>query len=133
MLTKIAAKNNIRKFSAIITVFNEVIDLAQCAIDSGDYKKVWKAVHEDALIAAAKNIKNLPELRELAVEMLCDLSAGMIATISEAYALEVGLNDLDAPEANARRVKNLSSTTDEIEEIIRAAEAARSDKKETVD
>lgn len=122
-------QSNIEKFSAIISVFNAAIGAARTAINSGDYKKVWKAIHEGALMAAANSVRSLPELRALAIEMLRELSSDMLVAIGEAQGLDEDLDDLDAHEANARSVKNLPPTMDEIEEVIRAAEAAIPDRK----
>lgn len=120
---------NIEKFSAIINVFNAAIGAARTAINSGNYKKVWKAIHEGALLAVAKSVRNLPEMRELAIELLRELSADMIEAVSVSQGLDEDLDDLDAHEANVRSVKNLPPTMDEIEEVIRAAEAAIPDRK----
>ncbi len=122
-------KANIEKFSAIISVFNAAIGAARTAINSGDYKRVWKAVPERLLMVAANSVRTLPELRMLAIEMLRDLSADMVVALEESAALDEDLDDLDAHEANVRSVKALSPTMDEIEEVIRAAEAAIPDKK----
>lgn len=115
---------NIEKFSAIINVFNAAIGAARTAINSGNYKRVWKAIHEGALLAAAKSVRNLPEMRELAIELLRELSTDMIEAVSISQGLDEDLDDLDAHEANVRSVKDLPPTMDEIEEVIRAAEAA---------
>lgn len=119
---------NINKFSAIISVFNAAIGAARSAINSGDYKKVWKAIHEGALMAAANSVRSLPELRKLAIEMLRELSADMIIAESEAHGLDEDLDDMEAHEANVRTVKGLPPTMDEIEDVIRAAEAAIPDR-----
>lgn len=120
---------NIEKFSAIISVFNAAIGAARTAINSGDYKKVWKAIHEGALMAAANSVRSLPELRELAIDMLRELSSDMLVAVSEANELDEDLDDLDAHEENVRRVRNLPPSMDEIEEVIKAAEAAIPDKR----
>lgn len=121
-------QTNIEKFSAIINVFNAAIGAARSAINSGDYKKVWKAIHEGALMSVAKNVKNLPELRELAIDMLRELSSDMIIAVGESNKLDDDLDDIDAHEENVRRIKNLPPTMAEIEEVIRAAEAAIPDR-----
>lgn len=122
-------QSNIEKFSAIISVFNAAIGAARTAINSGDYKKVWKAIHEGALMAAANSVRSLPELRELAIEMLRELTADQMEAVGVAHELDEDLDDLDAHEANVRSVKNLPPTMDEIEEVIRVAEAAIPDRK----
>ena len=122
-------KSNIEKFSAIISVFNAAIGAARSAINSGDYKKVWKAIHEGALMAAANSVKSLPELRKLAIEMLRELSADTVESVDVMRGLDEDLDDLDAHEENVRRVKDLPPTMDEIEEVIRAAEMAIPDRK----
>ncbi len=119
---------NIEKFSAIITVFNAAIGSARAAIQSGDYKKVWKAIHEGALMAAASSVKNLPELKKLAIELLKELSRDTLEAEEVSVALDEALDDLDAHEANVRQVKDLPSEA-EIDEIIRAVEIAIPDEK----
>ncbi len=122
-------KVNIEKFSAIINVFNAAIGAARSAINSGDYKTVWRAIHEGALMAAANSVRRLPELRALAIEMLRELSNDMMCAVEVNQELDEALDDLEAHEANVRRVKDLPPSMDEIEEVIRAAEAAIPDKK----
>lgn len=114
---------NIEKFSAIISVFNAAIGVARSAIKSGEYKKVWKAIHEGALMAAASSVRNLPELRGLANEMLRELSSDSVEAVDVAQGVDEDLDDLDAHEANVRSIKGLPSEAD-IDEIIRAAEIA---------
>lgn len=121
-------KSNIEKFSAIISVFDAAIGAARSAINSGDYKKVWKAIHEWPLMIAANSVSNLPQLRELAIELLRELSSDMIEAIDVAHGVDEDLDDLEAHEANVRSVKDLPPTMDEIEEVIRAAEAAIPDR-----
>ncbi len=124
-------RQNIEKFSAIIAVFNAAIGAARSAINSGDYKKVWKAIHEGALMAAANSVRSLPELKNLAIELLHELSDDMVVAVDVSHELDEDLDDLDAHEENVRRVKDLPPTMDEIEEVIRAAEAAIPDRKKT--
>ncbi len=95
-------RQNIEKISAIINIYNAAIAAAHAAIYSGDYKKVWKAIHEGALMTAAKSIKYLPELRDMGIELLRELYDG------------VGSDRIDT-----------------IEEVIRAVEAAIPDPKST--
>ncbi len=95
---ELTPQQNIEKFSAIINLYNAAIDAARVAINSGDYKRVWKAVHEGALMKAAKNMKHLPELKNMGIELLRKLSDGMegdaIGTIEEiARAAEVAIPD----------------------------------------
>ncbi len=121
-------QQNIEKFSAIIDVFNAAIGAARSAINSGDYKRVWKAIHEGALMATANSVRNLPELKRLAIDLLRELSSDMTYSLDVSRELEEDLDDLDAHEQNVRKVKNLPPTMDEIEEVIRAAEAAIPDR-----
>lgn len=124
-------RQNIEKFSAIIAVFNAAIGAARSAIIAGDYKKVWKAIHEGALMAAANSVRNLPELKSLAIELLRELSEDTVFAVGVSQELEEDLDDLDAHEENVRRAKDLPPTMDEIEEVIRAAEVAIPDRKKT--
>ena len=122
---------NIEKFAAIIDVFNAAIGAARSAINSGDYKKVWKSIHEGALMSAASSIRNLPELRKLAIEMLRELSADTTGAMRVSLDLDEDLDALEAHEQNVRKTYDLPPTMDEIEEVIRAAEAAIPDRKRT--
>lgn len=119
---------NIAKFSAIINVFNAAIGAARAAISSGDYKKVWRAIHEGPLVVAANSVRYLPKLREMAVELLCELSKDMSDAEVTAHGIDEDLDDLEAHEANVRNVKGIPTIAD-IEEVIRAAELAIPDKK----
>lgn len=120
---------NIKKFTAIINIFNAAIGAARSAISSGEYKKVWKAIHEGALMSASKSVKNLPELRSLASEMLRELSNDTIEAEIEDEKSKGDLEELNRHEENVRRVKNIPFTKDEIEEVIRVAEAVIPDRK----
>lgn len=122
-------KQNIEKFSAIIAVFNAAIGAARSAINSGDYTRVRKAIPEGALMSTANSVRNLPELKMLAIELLRALSADMTYAMETSRDLDEGLDELDAHEENVRRVKDLPPTMDEIEEVIRTVEAAIPDKK----
>lgn len=121
-------KLNIEKFSAIIDVFNAAIGAARSSINSGDYKKVWKAIPEGALMAAANSVRNLPELRKLAIDLLRELSADTRDAEEISNKIEEDLDDLDAHEENVRKVKGLPLSMGEIEEVIRVAEAVIPDK-----
>lgn len=120
-------ERNIAKFTAIIRIFKSAIEVAWGQIDSGNYKPVWKAIHEGALMAAAGNVKNLPELRELAVELLRSLSRETMLASAEDLALEEGLDEIEAHEANVSRITNIPSPT-EIEQIIAEVERAIPDR-----
>lgn len=122
-------RSNIEKFSAIISVFNAAVGAARAAINSGNYKRVWKAIPEGKLMAAVNSVRNLPKLRKLAIKLLRDLSFDAMEAVNEAHEVDESLDNLDAHEANMRRVKNLPPPMDEIEEVIRAAEAAIPDRK----
>lgn len=119
---------NIVKFSAIINIFNAAIGAARAAINSGDYEKVWRAIHEGPLMAAANSVKYLPKLREMAVELLRELSKDMSDAEITAHGIDEDLDDLEAHEANVRNVKGVP-TVEDIEEVIRAAELAIPDEK----
>ncbi len=124
----LAHEANLKKFTAIINVFNAAIGVARASIDSGDYKKVWKAIHEGALMVAANSVKNLPQLRELAIELLKDLSSDTIYAEGVVHGIDEDLDDLQAHEENVRKVNGIP-TMGEIEAVISAAEAAIPDAK----
>ena len=121
-------RSNIEKFSAIIMVFKAAVEAARTAINGGEYTKVWKAIHEYQLIDASKSIKNLAEMRRMAVDMLRELSGDAMAAAEERTALEEDMDDLEAHEANLRKVRGIPLTPESIEEVIKNAEEAIPDR-----
>ena len=126
-----AKDKNIEKFSCIIDVFNAAIGAAVSAINSGDYKRVWKAIPEGALMAAANSVKNLPILRALAVEMLRDLYKDAQDASNISHGLLDDIKELDEHDVNTRNYYNIPLTPESIENVISAVEAAIPDKKST--
>lgn len=118
---------NIEKFTAILNLFKSAIEIAWGQITSGNYSVVWRAIPEHALMMASSNVKNLPELRKIAVGLLRQLTDEALAATAENVGLEEDLDDIDSHEANARSVKGLPSS-EEIEAIIKAVEVAIPDK-----
>lgn len=123
-----AKRANIEKFTAIINLFNSAIEIAWGEITSGNYSAVWKAIPEHALMVAANNVKNLPALRKIAVDLLKELSDEAMSAAAENAGFEEDLSELDAHEENARRVKGLPSS-EGIAALIKAVEVAIPDKK----
>lgn len=115
---------NIRKFKAIINVFNAAISVAQSAIDSGDYRKVWRSIHEGALMSTANSVNTLPQLKKLAIELLKDLTDDMAEAEEVNIKLEEDIDDLDAHEQNVFTVKGITPTIAQINDVIRDAEEA---------
>lgn len=120
-------KVNIEKFTAILKLFKSAIEVAWGQITSGNYSVVWGAIPEHALMMASSNVKNLPELRKLAVRLLRRLTDEALVATEASVGLEEDLDDIDSHEANARSVKGLPSS-EEIEAIIKAVEVAIPDK-----
>lgn len=125
---KMSKERNLTKYAALIRIFKSAIEVAWGQIDSGNYKPVWKAIHEGALMSAAGNLKNLPEMRDLSVELLRELSKEAMSASREELALDEGLDDIEAHEANVARMTNIP-TPSEIEEIIAEVERAIPDTK----
>lgn len=125
---ELSKKLNIEQFTAIRNLFDDATEAAIGAINAGNYKKVWRAIHEGALMMAAKSVKNLPELREMARQLLEDLSKDATAAIAEDSGLKEDIEDLKAHNENERRVKGLIPEED-IADVVRAAEAAITDRK----
>ncbi len=123
-----ATNLNLEKFTAIINIFKAAIEVAWAEITSGNYSSVWKAIPEHALMKAAGSIKYLPELREIAVNLLKSLSSDALNASLQNKMLDSALDELEDHEANVRRVRDIPST-EEIEEIIKAVEIAIPDKK----
>ncbi len=113
---------NIKRFSAIIELFKAAIGAARAAISGGDYKKVWKAIPEWPLKMVAGNVKNLPQLRKMTVEMLRELSSDAQAAETEMNRLDEDLDDLEEHEENVRLIKNIPMSKEDIEKVIRLAE-----------
>lgn len=116
-------KRNIEKFSAVINIFESAIEIAWGEITSGNYKAVWSAIPEHALMRAANSLKHLPELRDLSVKLLRSLSNDALEATAQNADFDQSLDEIEDHEANVRRVKGLPSA-DEIEEVIRAIEIA---------
>ena len=125
---ELGKNRNIEKFSAIINIFKSAIEIAWSEITSGNYKNVWKAINEHALMIAAGSMKNLPELRQLAVALLKELSEEALAATQENAEFNEQLDDLESHEANVRSVRGLPSA-EEIDELVRAAEVAIPDER----
>ena len=66
-------KKNIEKYKAVIAIFECAMELAWCAIEAGNYKVVWSSIPEGPLMAAAKDLKYLPQLRDLSIKLMRDL------------------------------------------------------------
>lgn len=120
---EMAKRRNIEKFTALINIFKSAIEIAWGEITSGNYKAVWKAIPEHALMVAANSLKYLPELRDLAVRLLKTLSEEALEAVGQNVAFDESLDDIEAHDANVRTVRGLPSAV-EINEIIRAVEVA---------
>jgi len=72
---KMAKESNINKFNAIIKLFNSAIETSTSMINSGLFAPIYRAIPEHALYIAAGQIKYLPQLKELAIGIVKDLSA----------------------------------------------------------
>lgn len=118
---------NLEKFSAIINIFKSATEIAWGQITSGNYKAVWGAINEHALMLAVGSIKNLPELRKLAVKLLKELSDEALNATKQGIGFDEDLDDLDSHERNVREYNGLPSA-DDIAEVIRVAEATIPDK-----
>ncbi len=127
---EMAKKRNIDRFGAIVQIFSAAVDIAGSALNSGDYKSVWKAIHEHSLIVAARNVKNLPEMRKLAIEMLKELAGAANEAVAEAVGMDEDLDAVESHDANVRKVLGLPSQ-DEVEQLIRVAEKVIPDKQQS--
>ncbi len=121
-------KRNMEKFAAVINIFKSAIEIAWGEINSGNYKAVWSAIHEHALMIAANSLKYLPELRDLAVKLIRALSNDALEATQQSVLFDESLDDVENHESNVRRVKGLPSA-EEIDEVIRAIEIAIPDDK----
>lgn len=116
-------KRNIEKFVAIINIFKSATEIAWGEITSGNYKAVWRAIPEHALMVAANSLKYLPELRDLAVRLLKTLSKDALEATQQTVLFDEELDEIEDHEANVRSVKGLPSQ-EEINEVIKAIEIA---------
>ena len=120
---QMAQKRNIEKFTAIINIFKSAIEIAWAEITSGNYKAVWRAIPEHALMVAANSLKYLPELRDMAIRLLRALSDDALTASEQNVLFNESLDEIEDHEANYRRIHDLPSA-EEIDEIIRAVEVA---------
>lgn len=118
-----ARNRNMERFTAILKIFEAAVDFARAEISAGNYSLVWKSIPEHPLMVAASNIKHLAELREIAVQLLKNLTAEALSATEETVKLDEALDEIEDHSANVRAVKGLPSEQ-EIEEIIRAVEVA---------
>lgn len=121
-------ERNIEKFKAIITVFESAIEVAWGAITSGKYKVVRRAVKEYALQTAVGDIKYLPKLRSLAVEMLKELSDEMLVMAEEQATLNRSLDDIEKREKAYMNQSSMPSSA-EITKLIESLEDIIPDEK----
>lgn len=127
---KIGTRQNIEKFQAIIKVVNNSVGAARAAISSGNYKKVWKAIPEGALMAAAANcVERLSKMQKLTMKILEKLSDETIKALDIDKKDENDLDDLEEHEKHVRIAKDLPPQLDEIAEVERAAEVDIPDRK----
>ena len=119
-----ANKLLLERFSAVVLVFERAVAYAGAAIQSGQYSLVWSSIPEGALQRAAASAKYLPELRKLAVKMLRALSDQALLATAERISVDEESEDIDAHEANVRRVRGLPSADDILAEIEGADVAA---------
>lgn len=124
---RLAKERNIQKFEAIILLFKSAVEVAWAMISSGNYKAVWKNIPEHALMVAANNVKYLPKLREIGVDMLKTISDETMVALEENYRLGQDAAAVVDHEVNVRTVKNMPSAA-EIDAVIKAVEAAIPDK-----
>lgn len=125
---EMAKKRNMEKFSAIVNIFKSAIEIAWGEITAGNYKAVWSAIPEHALMVAANSLQYLPELRDLAVKLLRALSNDALVATEQNALFDESLDEIEDHEANVRRVKGLPSVG-EIEDVIKAVEVAIPDEK----
>ena len=128
---EMAKRSNVEKFTAIINIFESATEIAWGEITAGNYKTVWSAIPERALMVAANRLKYIAQLRELAVKLLRTLSESAMSATEQAVLLDEALDDIEDHEANVRLTKDLPSAS-EIEELIRAVEVAIPDERKSV-
>lgn len=120
---KMVTDRNIAMFTAISKIFAASLQTAEGLKRAGYYKSVWKAIHEGQLMRFAQSIKYLPYLREMAVEMLRQLSKDMLDAGMEVKGLEEALDSIEDHEANFRSYHGMTYA-EQIEDIIKVAEVA---------
>ena len=120
---QMAKAMNVEKFSAMCELFKSATDVAAHRLLDNDFSSVWRAIPEHALLTASSNVKNLPKLRAIVVDLLRELQEAQLASVAEVKKLNEALDDVEAHDANARLVCDLPDPS-VIEETIKAAELA---------
>lgn len=125
---ELSKKLNIEQFTAIRNLFDEATEAAIGAINAGNYKTVWRSIHEGALMMAAKSVKNLPELRAMANQLLQDLEKDTNAAIAEDTGLKDDIKGLKEHTENTRVHYGLFPEED-IADVVRSGQPAITDRK----
>ena len=118
---ELGKERQIAAYASLIKVFTASQELCESAIYSGNYKAVWGAIPEGALMRAANKVKLLPQMRAMATKMLEGLSKDMLTATAEAMAMDDDADMIEINENNTRRIKGLPSEA-EIQAIIHEAE-----------
>lgn len=120
---EMARTRSIAAYAALIKVFKAAQEICETEIYGGNFKAVWGAIPERALMKAANKVKLMPQMRMIATRMLDGLSRNMMLAASEAMALDDDADMIEINENNTRKIKGLPSASD-IEAIIREVELA---------
>lgn len=124
---KMAQERNLAKFQSIIEIFKSATEIAWGQITSGNYKAVWKSIPEHQLAAASNNVKNLPVMKSLAIDLIKELSNEQLKAEGIDQDIDNLLTELEDHEANVRSVAGLPPL-DEIKKVIDDVTAAIPDK-----
>ncbi len=123
-------KKQLEKIHYLIYMLDRCIEVMEGKIDDGAYSDVWKAIHEHQLMVAAGNLKYLDKLVEMTEGMLRDVDNEALVLAQKMLDAEEFMNDLEAHDANVRRLKGIPEYQ-EINDVIDPADAAKSQRRTT--
>lgn len=121
---EMAQSSNIMRLNALKNLISAAIDVAGSFIYTGQYKPVWQAIPEHALMASVKNnnnnIKYLVKQKEIVIELLRSLSDAALLAQAESQKMDESLDEIERHEKNAASVYGIQ--LDSIDAIIAEAE-----------
>ena len=121
---ELASGMAIKRFTAISKLLESAKDVAYYLILSGDYKTVWKAIPERALISASRKPKDLAKLGEISIDLLEKLQDAKTNALIISGNLDEQLEDIERHDANTELYYAMQNTPSEkdVEEVIKAVE-----------
>ena len=100
-------KKQLEQINYLIYMLNKCLDVLESKIDNGEYSDVWRAIREHQLKVAANKLKYLEVLVKLVEEMLKDVDNDALELAKKMLEGEEFLENLEAHDANIRRVEGI--------------------------